>query len=138
MVIESDICFRDIKDSLFNLFVSWHVRIKLKFLGHLFDDILLSVVFVLNIFFSLLWHYIWIKGDTSVNQSIFSTLVSFEMLFANLFFSVDHEITVSMMIEVYFSVSVIHLNQLLPIVEFIWWIIVFNRFKLIWESASQS
>lgn len=57
-----------------------------------------------------------VVGNTAVDEFILSTLVTFIGLVANLFFSIDKAILVSVVIEVNFPISVVNLDQFLPIV----------------------
>jgi len=56
------------------------------------------------------------ESDTSIDQSILSSLIPLECLMTNLFLSVDEAIPVSVMIKVYLSDSTINLDEFLPVI----------------------
>lgn len=137
MIIYQNKVFFDIEFSFSDLFFSWSIRIKLEFLGHFLDTIFFLIMFIVyKKVDSLIYKFIRIICNASINKSVFSSLKSFKCFFAYLFLPINKTVFYSVMIKVYFSVLIIFLYQLFPIVLFLWGFIMLNSYKFIWESSS--
>ena len=93
--------------------------IKLILLGHLVDEKLSTVCSILDVMISSVNLSIPIVSNTAVNQLIFSSLISLEILSTDLLFSIDKPILISMVIEVDFSEFVINLDEFFPVIIFL-------------------
>ena len=85
-------------------------------MGHFVDKKLSTIGSIFDVMVTLIDNSIPVISDTAVDESILSSLVSLEVLSTDLLLSVDEAILVSVMVEVDFSVSIINLDQLLPVV----------------------
>lgn len=101
----------DIEHSLLNLVLGIFLRVKFELLGHLVDVQLLAVGLVIDILVQTCVNYLVpVVGHTAVDQFVLSALVSLECLPADLLFSVDEAILVSVVVKVNLSIPVVNLD----------------------------
>jgi hypothetical protein len=137
MIIYQHKIFFNVEFSFPNLFFCGSIRIKLKFLSHFFNAILFLIMFVIDEkMYSLIYKFIRVISNASIDKPVFSSLKPFKCFFPYLFFSVNKTVFNSVMIEENFSVLIIFLYQFFPVVLLFWRFIMFNSYKLIWESSS--
>ena len=138
MVVNNNFISFKIKHSFSHLFLCRSSWIKFEFLSHFlnFYFFIKIIVFNYRITTSKIIKFLRI-GDTSVNELIWSVLVSFKSLMTNLFFSVNQTILISVMIKVHFSKLVIYLNQFFPMICMFRTFIVLNCFKFIRKPPSK-
>lgn len=130
--------FVNIEHSLFYLIFRIFLRVKLVLLSHFVDEKLFSISSVFNILVEpSVDGFVPIVGHTTVDKLVLSTLISLKSLVSNLFLSVDETIFVSVVIEVNLSVSVVNLDQFLPIVVLFRRFVVFDGLELVRQSSSQ-
>ena len=128
-----------VKHCFLDLCRSWFGGIKFVLASHFLDVIVFMVGFIGDI--GVLVHIdfdIWIEGNTSIDELVLSGFVFLEVLLSNLLFSVDQPIFDSVMVEPDLSVSIINLDQFLPVIELIRRIIPLYGLEFIGKSSSQS
>jgi hypothetical protein len=77
-----------------------------------------------------------VESYTSIDHSIFSTLVALEGLTANVLLAIDETIVVPVMIEIYFSILTINLDEFFPIVRMSRTFIVLYKFEFVRKPPS--
>jgi len=117
IMVEDKYCsFFEIELSLHYLSLSVIFGIEREFLCHLLNvDHSFEMVIVQNETLpSASRTHIRVKGNTSVDHAVFSVLVAFDCLAANVFLPVNQMVLIPVVVEVEFSVLTVDLNQLFP------------------------
>ena len=109
--------------------------IKLKLLSHFLHVVILKVLLISD--YKLWWLNIRIVSDTSIDEFVFSSFEPLKDLLADMLFSVDEAIFVSVVIEVNLSVLIVNLNQFFPMIGVFGTLIMLNSFELVRESSSE-
>ena len=138
MIVDHNFVNLKVEHSFSHLLFGWSRQIKFELLSHFLNfDFFFKIVILDTLISSGEVVQLFRVGNTSVDELVWSILVSFKGLVTNLFLSVDKSILVSMMVEVYLSILIINLNEFLPVIGMLGALIMFNGLELIRKSSSK-
>lgn len=118
VVVEDEYAaFFEVELSLHYLTLGVCFGIEREFLGHLLDvDHSFEMIIVqYEALAGASRTHVRVKGNTSVDHAVFSVLVAFDCLAADVFLPVNQMVLIPVVIEVEFSVLSVDLNQLFPV-----------------------
>jgi len=137
--VDVDLVLFQIKLSFAHLVFRWQGRVQFVLACHFFNH---AFGFTKMLVFEIQNHALIFlsgvrqKANASVDEMIISVFVVFESLLANLLFTVDNTILVTMVIVEQLTVLCVNLDELAQVEASLRTFMILDQFELIWESSS--
>mmetsp|Transcript_6158 Transcript_6158/g.9915 ORF Transcript_6158/g.9915 Transcript_6158/m.9915 type:complete len:738 (+) Transcript_6158:325-2538(+) len=138
VIIDEDETLGDVELGLADLFVGRLALVELELLSHLLNIIIAAVDLVFDVVVLVhVDHHVGVVSHAAVDELVLSTLEALEGLVADQLLSIDEPVLVAVVVEVDLSVTVIDLDELLPVVLLLAGLVVLDGLELVRQASPE-